>query len=225
MKKIFALCLIMVMVVTMSVSALAAPSGFVSSPSGNSAPTVESFKPQDEDCTADLVITPYSEKNNLPQDRKDLMKKAYDSITEADDLTELNKDLKALVEEKNISSDKLAVSDLFDAYAADCESHDGHFNFDIVLNMSSLKNFVGLLYLNHNNEWELVKNARVTSGGHLKFTVAHPSQFAVVVDTSKSTTLSPQTGDSSMNYIYAAVMVVSALAIAVIAVKSKKREA
>ena len=45
MKKVLTILMVVLMLASISVSALAAPNGFVSSPSGNAAPTVEEFKP------------------------------------------------------------------------------------------------------------------------------------------------------------------------------------
>ena len=108
MKKLLSLCLVLVTVVTMCVSATAAPNGFVSSPSGNAAPTVVSFDASDEECTARLVITPYAEKEGLPQVLLDLFEKAYDTIVETDDLTTLNAALAKIAADKGIAGANLA---------------------------------------------------------------------------------------------------------------------
>lgn len=224
MKKVLAICLMMVMVVSMSVTAFAAPGGFVSSPSGNPAPTVEKFDPENDGCTAKLVITPYAERNTLPDDLKALIEKAYASIAESDDLTKLNSDLASLVASKGIAADKLAVSDLFDARITDCDVHEGHMNFDITLKADTLKKFVGLLHMNKNGEWELVTDAKVTNTGeHLEFSIDSFSPFAIVVDTTVEGGDAPQTGDNSMIHIYVILMAVSALALVVILIKNKKQ--
>lgn len=224
MKKVLAICLMMVMVVSLSVTAFAAPGGFVSSPSGNPAPTVVDFDPKNDGCTAKLIITPYAERNTLPDDLKALIEKAYASIAESDDLTKLNSDLASLVAGKGIAADKLAVSDLFDAHITSCDVHEGHVDFDITLKADTLKKFVGLLHMNKDGVWELVTDAEVVNNGeHLKFSVDSFSPFAIVVDTSSGTPDAPPTGDNSMIHIYAIIMAVSALAVIVIAVKSKKQ--
>lgn len=224
MKKVLAICLMMVMVVSMSVTAFAAPGGFVSSPSGNPAPTVVDFDPENDECTAKLVIIPHAERNTLPDDLKALIENAYTSIAESNDLTKLNADLASLVASKNISADKLAVSDLFDAHITGCDMHEGHVNFDITLKADTLKRFVGLLHMNKNGEWELVADAKITNDGeYLEFSIDSFSPFAIVVDTTVDGGDAPQTYDNSMIHIYAIIMAVSALAVIVIAVKSKKR--
>lgn len=223
MKKILAICLMMLIILSMSVNVFAAPGAFLKSPSGNPAPTVVDFDPKDEGCTAKLIITPYADRKNLPTELKTLIEKAYKVIASTNDLTTLNADLKALAASKKISGDKLAVSDLFDIHTTGCNYHDGHLDFDIVLSADTLNRFVGLLHMNKNGEWELVSNAKVTKNGeHLEFSMDEFSPFAIVIDTSKGT---PQTGDNSLIYVYAVIMALSALGIIIIAVKSKKQKA
>ena len=224
MKKILAICLMMVIVLSMSVmNVFAAPGAFLNSPSGNPAPTVVEFDPKDDECTAELIITPYGDKKTLPAELKALIEKAYNAIANTDDLTTFNADLTALAASKKIPGDKLAVSDLFDIHVTGCDYHEGHVDFDIILAADTLNRFVGLLHMNKNGEWELVSNAKVTNNGeHLEFSMDEFSPFAIVIDTSKG---APQTGDDSMIYLYAVIMAISALGIIVIAVKSKKRKA
>jgi hypothetical protein len=226
MKKAIAICLIVVMVLSMNVNVFAAPGAFISSPSGNPAPQIISFDPSDDDCTAKLVITPYAKRDTLPDELKELIEKAYGEIAASKDLTELNSDLAKLAADKNLKGANLAVSDLFDIYAIDCEKHEEHLEFDIVLAADTLKRFVGLLHMNKNGEWELVSNAEVTNDGkHLKFTVETLSPFAIVVDTSNGGSDGPQTGDNSMIHIYVTIMAISAFAILVIVAKNRKQNA
>ena len=225
MKKVLAICLMMVMVLSMSVNVFAASGGFVSSPSGNPAPTVVSFKPSDDDCTAQLVVTPYGDKHDLSDALRAMLEKAYNSIVNSDDLTKLNAELAKIAADKNIVGTDLAVSDLFDIHVTGCDYHDEHVDFDITLDVDTLSHFVGLLHMNKDGVWELVTDAEVINNGeHLKFSVDSFSPFAIVVDTSSVTPDSPQTGDNSMIHIYAIVMAVSALAIVVITVKSRKQK-
>ncbi len=225
MKKVLAICLMMVMVVSMNAMVFAAPDGFVSSPSGNPAPTVESFDPSDDDCTGRLVVTPYGDRDDLSYTLRAAFEKAYNDIVSAGNLTTLNSALAAIVAEKNIDPANLAVSDLFDIHVTDCDYHDGHMDFDIVLDADTLSHFVALLHMNKNGVWELVTDAEVINNGeHLKFSVDSFSPFAIVVDMSAGASNTP-TGDNSMIYVYAIILSVCALAIIVIAVKSKKQRA
>lgn len=223
MKKLLVVCLTVVMMVSMTLTVFAAPGAFVSSPSGNPGPTEIEFKPADEDCTGRLVITPYSERDTLPEELEDLMKKAYEAIKGTNDLTTLHTELAKLAKKLKVKGTDLAVSDMFDIRVEGCTEHDGHHEFDIVLAADSLKNFVGLLHLRENGEWELIKDARVVGNGeHLAFSVDTMSPFAIVVNTAANPS---QTGDNSMIPVYVAIMAVSALAIVVILVKSKKQSA
>lgn len=224
MKKVLVICLMMVMVVSMSVTAFAAPGGFVSSPSGNPAPTVVDFDPNDDDCTGWLVVTPYGDRHKLSDALRAMLEKAYNSIVNSDDLTKLNAELAKIAADKNIVGTDLAVSDLFDIHVTGCDYHDEHVGFDITLDADTLSHFVGLLHMNKDGVWELVTNAEVVNDGeHLKFSVDSFSPFAIVVDTSSGTPDAPQTGDNSMIHIYAIIMVVSALAVIVI-VRVRSRE-
>jgi len=142
MKKVLAICLMMVMIVSLSATAFAAPDGFASSPSGNPAPIVISFTASDEDCTAQLVITPYSDRDELSDVILALFEKAYDTIAESDDLTELNEELAKIATEKGIDGKDLAVSDLFDIHVTGCDYHEEHRDFDIILAADTLSHFV-----------------------------------------------------------------------------------
>ena len=223
MKKVLAICLMLAMLLSLSVGALAAPNGFVSSPSGSGAPTVEEFKPQDENCTATLLITPYGEREELPELLQSLMQKAYDSVVNAGDLTKLNADFAKLVAGMGLKAENLAISDLFDIHVTGCDFHDGHKEFDVVLKAETLKHFVALLHMNKNGQFELVSDAKVI-GDHLHFSVESFSPFAIVVDTTVEE--APPTGDSVMVFVWVAVVaaVAFAVTIVVIVLKNKKRK-
>ena len=227
MKKGFLVCLIMVLVASMTMMVFAAPDGFISSPSINPAPELVSFEPKDSDCTAVLRITPFGERLELSPVLKGLLEKAYTDIVNSGDLSLLNADLAAVAASMNIPGSMLAVSDLFDIHTEGCDFHEGHFEFDITLSADALNRFVGLLHMDHTGTWELISNAQVTNNGrHLQFSVEGLSPFAIVVDTSNSGgNIAPDTGDHSRIYLYSTLMVVSALALVVVLVKGKKQEA
>lgn len=227
MKKVMAICLMMVLVVSMSVTAFAAPDTFVSSPSKNLAPEVVEGKNEDDDCTATLVITAYADRHELPEEVRLQIEKAYEEIAKAADLTLLNSDLKKVADEVGVKAENLSISDLFDINYENCGDHEDHGHFDIVLKADTLKHFVGLLHLK-DGDWELVKNAEVKEVNgelHLVFAVEDFSPFAIVVDNSKEQGVSPETGDDSNIHLYVLIMAVSALAIVVIGVKTKKQAA
>ena len=179
MKKVLVICLTVVFMMSMTLTAFAATGGFVSSPSGNPAPEKVEFKPADEDCTATLVITPYSEKQELSEAIKTMMETAYTAIKGSTDISTLSADLAKIAKDAKIKGTDLAVSDLFDIHVTGCDYHDGHTDFDIVLSADSLKNFVALLHMNKNGEWEVVEDAKVIKNGeHLAFSVDSFSPFS-----------------------------------------------
>lgn len=223
MKKAFAIVLAMVLTLVLSVSVCAAPGQFVNSPSNNGAPILVSVERGSEDCTGELIITPYNQRNTLPTNLKTLIEKAYDEIVASKDLTTLNKDLAAVAAAQKIAGKNLKVSDLFDIRYEGCTSHNENHTFNIVLKADTLHRFVGLLHMKHNGEWELIKNAKVINNGEeLSFTISDFSPFAIVVDTSEAGGDSPVTGNGKDIAIYGSLMLVSAMAIVVLVVKSKK---
>ena len=82
MKKVVAICLMMVMVLSMSVNVFAAPGGFVSSPSGNPAPEVVIFAPSDDDCKGRLVVTAYGDRHDLSEALREMLEKAYKDFSD-----------------------------------------------------------------------------------------------------------------------------------------------
>ena len=223
MKKVMVFCLTLVLMASMTLTAFAATGGFVSSPTSNQAPTIVEFKANDEDCTATLLITPYAEKEELPPALQTLFQEAYTDIKESKNLTELCDALTKIASNKKIKGENLAVTELFDIHVTGCDYHTEHTDFDIVLAPETLKNFVALLHMNKDGEWEVVENAKVTNNGeHLEFSVDEFSPFAIVVDTSAKPS---QTGEIDLTPVYIAVMVVSALGIILIIAKSKKQKA
>ncbi len=222
MKKVLVVLLTVVMMMSMTVTVFAA-GGFVSSPTVQQAPGVISFEPADDDCTGRLVITPYGERDELTTAQRTFFEKAYNEIKGSTNLTELCAALKKIAANKKIKAKNLAVSELFDIHVTGCDYHDEHYDFDVVLDPESLKNFVALIHMNKEGNWEVVEGAKVIANGdHLAFSVDSFSPFAIVINNSAKPS---QTGDNSLIPVYATVMAVSALAIVVILAKSKKREA
>ncbi len=218
MKKLAVLLMTVIMVMGMSFAVSAENGGFVSSPSGNSAPTLIETKPLDDDCSADLEITPYSNRGSLSSKDREAMEKAYDSIKKNKNLSNLNSGISAIAKNKGLSTKNLAVSDLFNIGCSGCDNHDKHNGFNIKLSAETLKNFVCLLRF-RNNKWEIVEGASI-EGGHLLFQSDANYPFAVVVDTSAG---GPATGENSnMIIFYVAVMAISATLSVVLWRKSRK---
>ena len=218
MKKVLVFCLTLVMIFTMSISAMAA--GFVSSPSNNPAPTITDFSNESEDCESNLVITPFGDRDSLPDDERDYMEDAYDSISSSDDLTDLNDELKELAKDKDIKGSNLSVSDLFHIGMTNCDAHSGHGKFNIKLDADTLGNFVALLRFDGEN-WHFVKDASIVNG-ELVFSSKDLGNFAIVVNTAAGG--APQTGDNSNIYLWIMLFAGSALvAVGVLFVLNKKK--
>ena len=218
MKKIFAIAMVLVMLVCINVTAWAVPNGFVSSPSSQPGPGLVGFESESDDCTADLDLIPYSEREKLDEEDRKQIEDAYEDITNAKDLTELTDALKKIAEQLGIDPADLAVSDLFSIIYTDCLDHDEHGNFDITLKPETTKGFVSLIRLN-GDKWEVVDGAKV-SGNHLVFNSDAPYPFAIVVNTGSAHT-SPDTGDNSAVF-YLIVMIASASGLAFVWKKSKQ---
>lgn len=219
MKKVLAICMAIVMIASLGISALAAPNGFVSSPSGGKRPPVlDRFDPIDDDCTADLVITPFGNKGDLSDEDRLAMEDAYNDIVNSKHLTDLNKELEDLAKDKNIAPENLGVGDLFHLGCNGCDDHENHEKFNVSLDVEGLDNFVGVIYRGDDGKWYWVDDAKVV-GDKLQFTGEGYHPYAVVLN------ISPKTGDTNIILICAAVMTVSAVALVVVLVKGKKQYA
>ena len=229
MKKVLVLCLTVVMITTMCVSAFA--SGiFVKSPSANKAPVIEEVVKEDENCTADLVLTPFGDRENLPDDKKNILEIIYDAIVnidKADDAVseavatvknEIKEVIKEVAEEKKIDEKVIAVSDLFDVSHQGCTDHDEHKGFTVKLKAETLKNFISLLHY-ENGSWEIVKDVTINKDGTITFTGDMTGSYAVLVDSSK---LPSDTGDNSNIALWIMLLSASALAIVLVALKKKR---
>lgn len=225
MKKVLAISLMVLMVVCMSLTAFAAPGEFVQSPSNNGAPALVSAKCSAEGCTAELIITPFIDRDELPEDLRLLIEKAYKDIANCDNLVDLCSELADIAKSLNAPETNLAVSDLFDIRYVNCDAHDDHGYFDIVLKSETFNSFVTLMHLSDEG-WEIIDNAKVKEVNgeyHLIFSIDDFSPFAIVVNSSVIADKNPHTGDTNSVYFFAVLMVVSALAIAVLAKKNRKQ--
>lgn len=223
MKKLLAICLTIVMVASLSISVLAAPHGFVSSPSGGKRPPViNRFDPIDDDCTADLVITPFGDKNGLSEEDRKEMEDAYNDIVNSKDLTDLNKQLEDAANNKGIDGKDLAVGDLIYLGCEGCDNHDAHEKFKVSLDAEGLDRFVGVIYRDKDGKWQWVDDAKVVNG-KLEFTGEGYHPYAIVLNNSKNPP--SKTGDTAVILVCTAVMAVSAAALFVVLVKGKKHHA
>lgn len=226
MKKAVSICLALIMVMSMSLTALAAPGKFVSSPSGNRAPIIVEYDKVFDECSAELIITPYAERNTLPEDLRKQFEDAYNDIKETDDLSDLNSRLAQEATKLGVDVSALEVSDLFNLHETDCEIHEGHGKYDVTLKPETLKNFVGLLHY-VNGSWSFVDNVSVTNNGeYLEFNTDGFGPYAIVVNTGAAGgTDGPHTSDLGDITVYALVMLACAFMIVVLWKKSKKQAA
>lgn len=220
MKKALVVIMALVIMTLCSVSALAAPTNFVSSPEENKAPVIVDVTNEDEDCTATVNVTPYSQRKNLSSNSRTNMEKAYKNITETPDLSKLDKDLEDAAKKQGLDGDDLAVSDIFNLEYDDCVEHDEHGNFKIKLTADTLKGFVGLMRFD-GEKWTYVKGAAVTDGTYLTFTADKLDNFAIIV---KKDTVSPATGDF-VSVAMTVAMLVSLCGVAVVGRKLREVEA
>ncbi len=198
MKKIILTCVVIVIAVSMSFSAFAATGGFISSPSGKKAPELISFSNSSDDCEAEIIITAYGDRHELSEESRKQIEEAYLHIIGTQDITSLSEALAALAKERNVDVADIAVSELFDISATECNGHADHGHFDITIKPESLNNFFALLHY-YNGVWRVVDNAEVTHDGtHLEFDEYEFSPFAIVVYTGEDvldTDSAPTTDD------------------------------
>ncbi|MBE6770727.1 MAG: hypothetical protein E7547_01115 [Ruminococcaceae bacterium] len=220
MKKVLAICLAVVMVISAGVMAFA-QGGFVSSPSGNKAPVIVTVTYGDNSCRPEIIVTPYVDKETLEDYKEQALIDAYNEILNCDNLADLCSGLIALAAELGRNVRNFAISDLFDISAYHTLPHDYCGTITLTLNSETLTNFVGLLHRNSEGVWELIPNVVVDYDNNtITFTVNNFSPFAIVVDTAAED--APNTGSSI--YIPAIVMCVSAVSLAAVLISLKKKQ-
>lgn len=225
MKKIIMICLAIAMVASMGISVFATTGGFVSSPSGKPAPELVDGKNESEECVAKIVITAYSDRDKLSEDARKKIEEAYSDIIGTQDLSSLNGAIDDIAKKLGLNSSDLAVSDLFDISATNCDGHGDHGHFDITLKSDTLKNFICLLHY-YDGEWHIVENAEVTHNGeHLEFDEDQLSPFAIVVSTGKAPVEPADTENSPMVVAIIAAAVAVIVFVILLAFKRKKKEA
>lgn len=229
MKKVLSICLVLMVVLGLSVTAIAAPKNFIKSPTANPAPEVEEFIPDDEDCTADLVTTPFSDIDKLPDDNKEDFQIAYDSIIEADDVTKLNEEVAKKAEELGIDPEDVKVSDLFYVHCEECDDHENHTSGKVVLDIDNPEEFVGIVYQDENGEWQWVDGAIINGDGDLEFhAVDLDAPYAIVTDTSASDVPGgndPGTGEGLGIFFWIAIASTTALLLVLVLIVFKKKRA
>lgn len=226
MKKAIALLVAVVTAFTVSICASAARSDFISSPSASGAPTLVEDTALSEGCKGKLNIISYRDRKTLDSDKKEDFENSYSSISNADNLGNLNSGLKEIASSKNVGLGSLAVSDLFYAQCDGCSDHESHNGFKIGLSAASMKNFIALMNYK-DGAWTLVDGATLDANGNLTVSTKLLGAFAVVVNKDANSapatdaanqTQSPTTGDSLVEamlavFLCAGAVMVSAKAI------------
>lgn len=221
MKKILAVILAVIMVVSAGVLAFA-QGGFVSSPSGNEAPEITDVQYGEDSCNPRIVVTPYNEREELDEARKNAIIAAYNDIAENKDLSKMCAALSGVAASKGLSVLQLAVSDLFDITAYHNGDHDYCGIITITLSSETLRNFVALLHRGADGTWEVVPDVTVDYASNtISFQARDFSPFAVVVDTEAENV--PDTGSEII--IPAVVMFLSGISLAVVLFSLKKKKA
>lgn len=224
MKKIVTVLLAMMMVLSLGISVFAEPGGFVSSPSRNQAPELIKAENESEDCEAKLIITAYSDRDELSEEARKNIEDAYSDIVGTQDLSSLNDAIKNIAKKLGLNTTDLAVSDMFDISATECNGHEDHGHFDITLKAETLDNFVCLLHY-YNGEWRVVDNAKVTNNGeHLEFDEDEFSPFAIVVSTVEiSDGVGTIMSGGSIIAIVAFALATAGAIVAAVVIKRKKK--
>jgi len=214
MKKIVVSLLALVLAVSLPVTAFAA-GAFLSSPSAN-APTELVDYEVSEGCDAEIIITPYGERDTLDEDDRKLLEEAYEQIAGTENLGDLVEGLKELAEKAGIDVSTLAVSDLFNVGYKGCDDHGDH-SYTIKLKPEVVKNFFKVIqYVN--GKWIIIENATV-DGEYLTMSSKYYGPVAIVVETGDT-----QTGDT-FPWIYLVLMAVSAAGLVAVSVLYKKNAA
>lgn len=219
MKKLVSVVLAIVLAMTMCVSALAAPNGFVESPSNQKGPEIVEGD--------NIVVTPFGDRDELPDDVRDALEDAYNSILNADNLGDLSEALEDLANELNVPVKNLVVSELFElSYESGEQGSDG--KLTVTLKDDSFKDFFGLIKY-ENGKWVLIEDAKV-NGNKLTFTTGKlPAPFAIVVNPDGGDIGAddevPATGDTTNVLGAVAICAASVVALAGVYFVFKKREA
>ena len=167
MKKLLSICLAIIMVMCVSVTALA-EENFVQSPPAYNGPEIVDVQ-KDEDCDSKIVIAP----------------------KDSEDMTD---ELKELAEQAGVDPADLTVSEFFNVSIEGCDDHTNHGAISLTIRPSSLNNFFDLLAF-QNGKWSSVKDLKLDNAkGTLTFTANSFGPYAIVLSKAKT---SPQTSSNA----------------------------
>ncbi|MBO5269651.1 MAG: hypothetical protein J6B77_02620 [Clostridia bacterium] len=222
MKKVLIIFATVALLMSMSIYAFAAPGGFVSSPSGNKAPTlVESNN--NAGCDAKVVVTAYGDRSDLAEAERLALEAAYTSVVNTPDVSVLNDAIKDLADAYKVTTSELAVSDLFDVSTTACSAGHSSHSFNVTLEAETLNNFVCLLRYS-NGEWFVVENVTLTQEEKkLEFVEDEFSPFAIVVSTEKAPEYNTTSHVGTVIAVTSSVVGAGALAFLIIFLVRKKK--
>ena len=185
MKKLLSICLAALMILSLS-SAVFAADSFISSPVKSQAPELVKGENESDDCKAVLTITAYNDREALPDEVVEKLEYVYGVLCGQTEDPDFDALLEQASAESGIAVSDLAVSDFFDISCSDCDSHEDHSEFDIVLKAGALDKFVCLAHY-YDGAWYIVDSAKITQNGtHLEFEEETFSPFVIIVDTSEA---------------------------------------
>ena len=218
MKKTVVFLMTLIMVLSLSVTCVAAKGGFIKSPSLNDAPELIEYESIDDECNGRYVLTPYNDRDELSDEEREELEDSYDDIKANEDISGLTPEIEDLAKEKNLKKEKLAISDLFNTHLENCTHQPGesHGAFRVVISADTLDKYVGLLNYSEGT-WKVVKNAKITSEGYLEFVAEDLGPYAIMVNTDGSLIPSPPTGDI---FPWIAVGLVAMIAVTVVVIFS-----
>ena len=183
MKKFATIFMLTLLLFSLTISSYAADiGGFLESPTAKRAPTLVTGGSEEHPCEDPLIITPYGERANLPEELKKEIEDFYTKIMSVKNLVAICPDLRSIANEQGIPTGNLAVSDLFDI-RDNCGEVEAE--YDIVIKSATFENFVGLIHYT-DGKFVLVEDAEVKEIDgelHLSFTTDGLSPFAVIVNT------------------------------------------
>ena len=198
MKKLIILLAVAVAICAMSVSTLAAWSGFVESPSASGAPTI--IKGSSDD---GMKISSYRDRaDNLSPGQVANFESAYKSAVGYASVAEMNSSISSIANDVKVSPDKLAISDLFYITVG-----EGDENGIVSLESATFDKFVCLLRYD-GSSWVPVE-AEKTDSDAIKFD-AFPGAYAVVVSTDEV----PDHSDDDENNDIVPIIIIAATATA-----------
>lgn len=220
MKKASIFLFALVMVMTFTLTAFATNGGFVGSPSGDSAPVLDSYENEHDDCTIEVDVVPYADRADLDNEGRDAIEEAYQQIMNMTDGSVLAEAFKQVAAQSGINAEKLAVSDLFTMVFDNCDGHDAHGITTITLTTETIQHFAGLLTF-EDGKWGVVAGDKYSiQGNKITFEGTAVDAYVVLVDTSKmeSSPVTANGGDDTVSPLWIALMAVSALGLIIVAV-------